>query len=114
MITKDNEAYLQLMADYYEKSWIFYDQIIFLSGDKKYTVDVKQSDKLEKTIGSSVRERYTWIPTDEFIGFLDIIITNDDGKFRFKGKQGNYDYIMSEHDKEALKEVLSAYHELTD
>lgn len=108
----ENHARLCACTEYKGKSWVFFDDILFLADEEIYTIHVKRRDKTEK-VSSSALEKYSWVLSDDDIAMFEQLVTCAKRKLKLQGKDSFFVYEFSDESITSISEVLDAYKKLT-
>ena len=100
---------MRLKAYYKGTSWVFFDNVIILSGGKRYNFSFPNTDRDVGT-GSVYEEGDIWV-SPEMLNELREISQNNEVEIRYSGKY-NYDKVLSKQEVITLREVIELYDKL--
>lgn len=97
---------LRLVIQYYADNWLFIDNYIIKADDKIYTIN----GRVERDNGNGGKI-WEWIDinVNNKIEILTNIANSSNAKIRFNGKQYYEERIITEREKEAMKNILISY-----
>ena len=102
------------MYNYTGDDWVFFKEVTFAVDDARYTKHVNYSDVLRDNDHGDVWEVYdTGNVYESDIEIFRAIANSTKTIIRFQGDDYNYDLTVSDKDKAAIREVLTAYEALT-
>ncbi|MFR5601114.1 MAG: hypothetical protein ACLTKI_01550 [Lachnospiraceae bacterium] len=105
-------SWLRCICNYTEDDWVFFEKIIFAVDDKRYTKFFSYYDIVRDNAYGDVWEYADFEPTEDDIKMLWEIADSTETIVRFEGDEYYYDFTVNATDKEAIKEVLTAYEAL--
>ena len=108
-ISDSGNAWLCLMTNYTGEDWIFYDELLIKTDDKKYTRDFEYFDIEHDNDNGVVWEVYNEPAKDSDINWLKDVSNSNNAIIRFQSDDKCYDLTVSDSDKNAIKQVLNAY-----
>lgn len=111
-IDADGHAYPCASMEYKGESWIFFDDLLFLAGDEVFTVETPMYDK-EREVKSGVREKYSWVLSDDDISMFEKLLASENRKVKLDGGEKSFVYEFSDESVAAISEILDAYKKLT-
>lgn len=100
---------MRLKAYYKGTSWVFFDNVIILSGGKRYNFSFPNTSR-DVGSGSVYEEGDIWV-SPEILNELREISQNNEVEIRYNGKY-NYDKVLSKKEVIALREVIELYDKL--
>lgn len=100
---------MRLKAYYRGTSWIFFDNVILLSGDKRYNISFPNTDR-EAISGNVYEEGDIWV-SPELLKNLRDAAQNNEVEIRYSGKY-NRDRALSKQEINTLREVIELYDKL--
>lgn len=100
---------MRLKAHYIGTSWVFFDNVIILSGGKRYNFSFPNTSR-DVGSGSVYEEGDIWV-SPEMLNELREISQNNEVEIRYSGKY-NYDKALSKQEVIALREVIELYDKL--
>ena len=100
---------MRLKAHYIGTSWVFFDNVIILSGGKRYNFSFPNTSR-DVGSGSVYEEGDIWV-SPEMLNELREISQNNEVEIRYSGKY-NYDKSLSKQEVIALREVIELYDKL--
>ncbi len=100
---------MRLKAYYKGTSWIFFNNVILLSGDKKYNISFPNTDR-EAMSGYVYEEGDIWV-SPELLKNLRDVAQNNEVEIRYSGKY-NHDRALSKKEINTLREVIELYDKL--
>ena len=112
LATKGDTCVLHLKANYYGKDWVFWDKLVIAIDDERYEME----PGLFETTNTDVDGRAKVVETFDFsslsssdVNILRKIVTSKETIIRFKGDSKKYDHTVSDEDKQAIRDILTAY-----
>ncbi len=110
----NDNVWLQLICNYTEEDWVSFKEVIFAVDDARYTKSFRYFDVVRQIAGGgTVFEYIDFQATSSDIEMLWAIADSTETIVRFQGDDYYYDFTMTAGDKEAIREVLTAYDALT-
>ncbi|AOZ96219.1 zinc ribbon domain-containing protein [Butyrivibrio hungatei] len=112
---KNGVGTLHLKANYYGNDWVFWDTLIFAIDEERYEMKIDLFDSTDTDVDgrAKVVENYDFCPLEDTdIKILDKIIKSKETIIRFKGNNKYYDMTITEEDKQAIKDIVTAYRNL--
>ncbi len=100
---------MRLKAYYRGTSWVFFDNVIILSGGKRYNISFPNTDR-EVTSVNVYEKGDIWV-SPELLKNLREISQNNDVEIRYSGKY-NRDRALSKQEINTLREVIELYDKL--
>lgn len=101
-------AWLRLRYHYTGDSWVFFKSITISVDGRRYDIEFSYWD-VERNNKTVVWEWIDLLATDADIEMLKEIANSKKTIVRFKGDQDYYDLLVSQNDKNGIKDVLTAY-----
>lgn len=106
--TSSGFTWLRLKYLYTGDSWIFFKSITISVDGKRYEAEFSYWD-VERDNNTDVWEWVDVSATDADIEMLKAIANSKETIVRFRGDQYHYDLVVSQSDKNGIKDVLAAY-----
>ena len=108
----DSSTWLRLVYNYTGGDWVFFDTVIVAADEERFTRSFSYFDIVRDNGGGDVWE---YIDTD--VGASDIemlwaIANSTEALVRFQGDDYSRDFTISDSDKQAIREALTAYEAL--
>ena len=100
---------MRLKAYYRGTSWVFFDNVIILSGGKRYNISFPNTDR-EVTSVNVYEKGDIWV-SPELLKNLRDVAQNNDVEIRYSGKY-NRDRALSKQEINTLREVIELYDKL--
>ncbi|MBQ8807743.1 MAG: hypothetical protein IJZ81_00365 [Clostridia bacterium] len=108
----DSSTWLRLIYNYTGDDWVFYKSIIAAVDGKQYTKTFKYFDIVHDNESGDVWEYIDTEVSDYDIEMLWAIANSNETIVRFQGDNYSHDYTVNSTDKQAIKDVLTAYEAL--
>jgi hypothetical protein len=105
-------VWLRLVCDYTADDWIFFEKIIFAVDDKRYTETFNYFDVVRDNDYGDIWEYVDMDVYDSDIKMLWEIANSNTTVIRFEGDNYYDDFTVSAADKEAIRQMLTAYEAL--
>ena len=108
----DSRTWLRLVYNYTGDDWVFYDSVIVAADDERFTKSFNYFDIVHDNGGGDVWE---YIDTDvsaSDIEMLWAIANSTETIVRFQGDDYSHDFTVTDSDKQAIREALTAYEAL--
>ncbi len=109
----EDSIWLRLVCNYTGGDWVFFEKIIYAVDDERYTDTFDYYDVVRDNGGSDVWEYVDTRAYELDVEMLWEIADSTETIVRFEGSDYYYDFTVSETDKQAIREVLTAYEALT-
>lgn len=106
---RDENVWLRLLYNYTGEDWVFFEKVIFAIDDERYTKNFDFTDITRDNSGRKVWEFVDTEVTDSDQKLLWDIVKSTKTIIRFQGDDYHHDIIVSEEDKTAIENVLTAY-----
>lgn len=108
---RNGNYWLRCKVDYAADDWVFFDHIIVnIDGEKRDTISFGYGDVTrDVSFGAKLCEVADFAPTSSQTELLRDISTSQKTIIRFEGDDYHYDMVVSDKDKQGIKEVLDAY-----
>lgn len=106
--TNSSSTWLRLKYLYTGDSWVFFKSITISVDGKQYEEEFSYWD-VERDNKTDVWEWVDIPATDADIKMLKAIADSKETIVRFRGDQYHYDLVVSQSDKNGIKDVLAAY-----
>lgn len=107
-----DNVWLRLLCDYTEDDWVFFEQITFAVDDERYYKYYNYFDVVRDNDYGVVWEYVDTEVSDSDVEMLWAIANSTQTIVRFEGDEYYYDFTVSQGDKDAIREVLTAYEAL--
>ena len=107
-----DNVWLRLLCDYTEDDWVFFKQITFAVDDERYYKYYNYFDVVRDNDYGVVWEYVDTDVSDSDVEMLWAIANSTQTIVRFEGDEYYYDFTVSQGDKDAIREVLTAYEAL--
>ena len=107
-----DNVWLRLLCDYTEDDWVFFKQITFAVDDERYYKYYNYFDVVRDNDYGVVWEYVDTEVSDSDVEMLWAIANSTQTIVRFEGDEYYYDFTVSQGDKDAIREVLTAYEAL--
>ena len=108
----EDSIWLRLVFNYTGGDWVFFETIIYAVDDERYTDTFDYYDVVRDNGGSDVWEYVDTRAYELDVEMLWEIADSTETIVRFEGSDYYYDFTVSETDKQAIREVLTAYEAL--
>ena len=109
----DNSVWVRMICNYTSSDWVFFEKIIFAVDDERYTKTFGPFDTVRDNDGGRIWE-YVDIEVSSWdIDMLWEIANSTETIVRFEGDDYYDDFTVSAADKQAIREVLTAYEALS-
>ena len=115
---RNGEPWICIRYDYTSSEWVFYDEIIILADDVRYTKDIGSFATTRDNAYRKVWEVYDEvlktnqdIDTEE-IQILEAIANSQETIIRFNGDGKYHDYYVIAEDKQMISDALALYRAL--
>ena len=108
-----NSVWLRLICNYTGDDWVFWKKLTFAVDDERYTKTFSYYDVVRNNDGGGVWE---YIDTDvsaSDIEMLWAIANSTETIVRFEGDDYTHDFTVNSDDKQAIRDVLTAYEALS-
>ena len=107
------ETWLRMRANYTADDWIFFESIIYSIDGQNQTKYLSRSDYYRDNAYGNVWEVADYEPSDSDVKMLESIINSEETIIRFQGDNYHYDHIVTQAEKDALRDVLTAFYYLS-
>ncbi|MBE7063218.1 MAG: hypothetical protein E7390_05470 [Ruminococcaceae bacterium] len=105
----DSKTWLCMQCHYTGDDWVFFENITFAVDDERFYKSFNYFDLIRDNEGWKVWEIANFEATAEDISILRAIADSTQTIVRFQGDDYNFDFTVSESDKQAIRDVLTAY-----
>ncbi|WP_223584834.1 hypothetical protein [Sphingobacterium sp. GVS05A] len=109
---KDAKPWLQLAINYTADDWLFIKRYIIKTDNDTYTINPSYSEINTDNGGGEIWEWYDVTVDQEKYKMIEDIIKSKNSKIRHEGKQYYKDRTITQKEKQALQNILTAYKEL--
>lgn len=106
---KKKEKWLRMRIKYTASDWLFINSYMIKTDNQTYTLSPSYGEVKTDHNGGSIWEWYDFNPSSDNISMIEDIINSETVKIRHTGKQYQKDREVSKKEKEALKNVLTAF-----
>lgn len=106
-----NSVWLRLMCDYTGGDWVFFEKITFAVDDDRYVKLFSYRDVVRDNQYGNVWE-YVDVEGEEYVDILNQIADSTKTVIRFEGDDHYFDFTVKDSDKQAIRQVLTAYEAL--
>lgn len=108
----DNSVWLRLIYNYTDSDWVFFRKVIVVADGKKFEKRFDYSDVVRDNEAYKV-----WEYVDDEVSSWDeemlwAIADSKETLVRFQGDDYSYDFTVKDSDKQAIREVMTAYEAL--
>ena len=100
---------LVITYNYTEDDWVFFKKVTFAIDDERYVKTFEYFDILHDSSYGIVCENISVQANSEDISILQKIVNSEKTIVRFQGDDYAYDFTISQSDKDAIRQVLTAY-----
>ena len=107
-IREGGEPWLCFRVNCYGRSFRFIDSYFVVADGKRFDTVYEDFDT-EVEYGGSVREWARVIARSNLMPMIRAIVSADKATIRFKGDKYNIDHIISQREKDAMRDVLMAF-----
>jgi len=109
---KDSKPWLQLAINYTADDWLFIKRYIIKTDNDTYTISPSYGEINTDNGGGEIWEWYD-VPLDqEKYKMIEDIIKSKNAKIRHEGKQYYKDRAITQKEKQALQNIITAYNAL--
>lgn len=105
----DNNVWLRLICNYTQDSWVFFEKITFAVDEERYTMNFSYNDVVRDNGGGVVWEYVDVDVSDADEEMLWAIANSKETIVRFEGDDYVWDFTVTSSDKQAIRDVLTAY-----
>ena len=109
--TKSSSTWLRLIFHYTGDQWIFFDSVTIVVDGKKYQKNFSYGE-VNRDNDTEVWEWADISPSNQDIEMLKEIANSSETIVRFQGDVHHYDLVVSQQDKNAIRDVVTAYEAL--
>lgn len=106
---KDAKPWLQLAINYTADDWLFIKRYIIKTDNDTYTISPSYSEINTDNGGGEIWEWYDVAVDQEKYTMIENIIKSKNAKIRHEGKQYYKDRTITQKEKQALQNILTAY-----
>lgn len=107
-----DSAWLRLLCNYTGDDWVFFKKITFAVDDQRYTKSFRYFDIVHGNGGGDVWEYIDVDVSDSDMEMLWAIANSNETIIRFEGDDYIHDFTVRDSDKQAIRDVLTAYEAL--
>ena len=100
---------LRLKINYTGNNWVFFEKIIVVVDDERYTREFDYFEVTRDNGSGDVWEYVDFSPSLSDIDMLNAIANSSETIVRFEGDSKHFDLTISSKDKQGIKNVLTAY-----
>ena len=108
----NNNVWLRLICNYTGDDWVFWKKLIFAVDDERYTKTFSYYDIVRNNDGGIVWEYIDTDVSDSDVEMLWAIANSTETIVRFEGDDYTHDFTVNSDDKQAIRDVLTAYEAL--
>lgn len=108
----DSRTWLRLVYNYTGDDWVFYKNVIVAADDQRFTKTFNYFDIVHNNGGGDVWEYIDTDVSESDIEMLWAIANSTETLVRFQGDDYSYDFTITDGDKQAIREALTAYEAL--
>lgn len=109
---EDDRVWLRLLCNYTSDDWVFFQKLIFAVDGEQYTKSFSYFDVVRDNAYGDVWEYVDLEVSDSDVEMLWAIANSSETIIRFEGDDYVYDFTVNAGDKEAIRQVLTAYEAL--
>lgn len=108
--TRGSFSWLCALYDYTGEDWVFFEKIVFAVDDQRYTKTFDYYDVVRDNDSGDVWEYVdTTSVSSQDIEIFWAIANSEKTIIRFEGDNHREDFVVSENDKQAIRDVLTLY-----
>jgi hypothetical protein len=107
---KDKIPYLRLKITYSASKWLFIESYDIKTDDDTYNIQASFNEVERDNDYNGIWEWYDTTVDDKTIDIINSIISSKNSKIRYHGRQYIFDRIISNSEKNAMKNSLDAYY----
>ena len=107
-----NSVWLRLICNYTGDDWVFWKKLTFAVDDERYTKTFSYYDIVRNNGGGVVWEYIDTDVSDSDVEMLWAIANSTETIVRFEGDDYTHDFTVNSADKQAIRDVLTAYEAL--